>query len=212
MVAASFVGSGDPVVSDSWLVDTLSPLAGSVPRLFSIADASEVQVTTLSGGDVAAAAAMLVKVVRDLFLIRHEERLAYLVELGDSPQDVQRTFALVESWLQSGVRREVMRFAAGAAVAGMETAFGQAFHEWFEDQPAKDLVNRVMNAGLLRTDLALAYALCELCDDLRAACNLAFLRQHAPDWESVPVLPEDIQEYSLDKADFALDAETWPVY
>ena len=206
VVAASFVVSGEPVFSDGWLFDALSPVAGSVPRLFSRADASEIQVTAVGIGDLGAEVALLVKVVGELVRIPHEERLAFLAERGYSARDVQRTSAFVESWMQNGVRRELRRFGAVADELG--TGFRPAFREWFEGAPVDALVLGVLDAKIPQPSLALAYAVCELCEDLRAARNFSLVRQHVPDWESVPGLSEDVQGYRLDEASFVVDAES----
>ena len=210
MVAASFVVSGEPVVSDGWLVDALSPVAGSVPRFFSVTDAPDVPDTVVGSGVSESGLARVLGIVRDLFPFPHEERLSYLAEHGYSLGDVQRTSAFVESWMRGGVRREVRRFAAVADELG--TKFQPAFLEWLMGSPAKDLELGILELEVREPSLALAYAFCELSDDLRAARNLALVRQHVPDWESVGDLPEDIQGCRLDEASFVVDAESWPTY
>lgn len=210
MVAARFVVSGERVVSDGWLFDALSPVAGSVPRLFSGADAPEVPDMVVGSGVSEAEWARVLGIVRDLFPFPHEERLSCLAEHGYSLGEVQRTSAFVESWMRSGVRREVRRFAAVADELGTE--FQPAFLEWLMGAPAKDLELGILELEVLEPSLALAYAFCELSDDLSAARNLALVRQHVPDWDSVGDLSEDIHDCRLGEAGFILEAESWPVY
>ena len=112
--------------------------------------------------------------------------------------------------MRSGVRREVRRFAAVADELGTE--FQPAFLGWLMGWPAKDLELGILELEVPEPSLALAYAFCELSNDLRAARNLALARQHVPDWESVPGLSEDVQGCRLDDASFVVDAETWPAY
>lgn len=210
MVAASFVVSGEPVVSDVWLFDTPSPVAENVRRLFSVADAPEVPDTVVGSGVSEAELARVLGIVRVLFRLPHEERLAYLAEQGYSLGDVQRTSAFVESWMRSGVRREVRRFADVADKLGAK--FQPAFLEWLMGTPAKNLELGILELEVPEPSLALAYAFCELSDDLRAARNLALVRQHVPDWASVPGLSEDVQGCRLDEGSFVVDAESWPTY
>lgn len=154
-----------------------------------------------NGGPAATTAA-------ELYRIRSDERLEFLEQHGLSPQDALLAFSTVESWMQSGARREIRRLGAVAE----ETGSPSAFHEWFEGRPAADLAAAFMKAGIRRTDLAAAYAVCELRDEFRAACNLAFLRRRIPDWSTVEVSPGDFYEGEPAEYDFAVDAETWPVY
>ena len=160
MVLASFSVPRDLAFFDGWLLSILSPVAGSVPRLFSRSDASEIQVTDAGSRDLGAEVALLVELVGKLSLIPHEERLAFLVDIGYSSCDVQRTSAFVESWMQNGVRRELRRFGTVADELG--TGFRPAFREWFEGAPVDALVLGVLEAEIPQPSLALAYAVCEL--------------------------------------------------
>lgn len=209
MVAASFVVSEGS--STGWpVLDVFSRVAGGILRRFGAVDEPVVRAVAAGDYDVVAEFARLVECSGDMLAVVQEERLAYLAQSGYSPSEVQATFALVESWLSGENRRAIRDFGARSEELG--PAFRSAFREWFDGEPVDSLVLAVLNAGVRDPGLALAYAVSELCDELRASYNLAKVRVRVPDWETVPDLPDDCFALRLDQAYLSVEAETWPTY
>lgn len=145
-----------------------------------------------------------------MMAVAPDERLAYLTQSGYNASEVQATFLLFERWLKDENRRAIRDF--GALFYDLGSAFGSAFGEWFDGEPANSLALAVLKSGVRDPGLALAYSVSELCDELRAARNLAIARLHIPDWETMPDLLDDGFARRLDQAYSGVDAETWPVY
>lgn len=209
MVAAGFVVSEDSVAGWPGL-GVFSRVAGGVLRRLGAADEPVVQAVVSSGYDAVAEFARLVECSGDMLAVAQEERLAYLERNGYGPSEVEATFALVESWLNGENRRAIRDFGACADDPGLD--FRSSFREWFSGQPVDDLVLGVLSAGVRDPGLALAYAVSELCDEVRAARNLALVRRQVPDWSEMPGAPDDGIDGRLDQAYSRVEAETWPTY
>ena len=208
MVVASFVVP-EVSVTDWPALGVFCRVAGVIARRFGAVVDPEVHVAA-GGYDVVAEIVRLVESSGDMMAVAPEERLAYLAQSGYNASEVQATIGLVESWLDGENRRAIRDFGARADALG--TGFPGAFREWFDGEPANSLVLAVLKAGVRDPGLALANAVCELCDELRAGHNLAMARRRVPDWETMPVMPDDGFARLLDQAYLSVDAETWPVY
>ena len=186
------------------------PSCRVVSRRFGAVDDPEIHAFAAGDYDLVTVIARLFESSGDMLAVALEERLAYLAQNGYNASEVQVTIAVVESWLNSGNRRVIRGFDAGADALG--TGLPGAFREWFDGEPANSLVLAVLGAGVRDPGLALSYAVAELCDELRAAYKLAMARLHVPDWETMPETGEDCFAQELDRAYRWADAETWPVY
>ena len=209
MVAASFV------VSERWGADwpvlgVFSRVAGVISLRFGAVDEPVIRAAAAGDYNVVTEVGRLVECSGDMLAVVQEERLAYLAQSGYSPSEVRATFALVESWLNSDNRRAIRDFGARADALG--STFRSAFREWFDGDPADSLVLGVLGAGVRDPGLALAYAVSELCDELRAAYNLAMMRRNVLDWEKILEMPDDGLAQQLDQAYLWVEAETWPTY